>query len=80
MNAVSFSKASDTHNLEEKVLLDSSGWFSNETQSDLEELLEAVRKEARIEVLYRRSGDKKQQRAVADPYGLVWGCPQIVDT
>ena len=71
MNAVSFSKASDTHNLDKKVLLDSSGWFSNETQSDLEGLLEAVRNEARIEVLYRRSGNKKRQRAVADPYGLV---------
>ena len=71
LNAVSSSRASDTHNLEEKVLFDSSGWFSNETQSDLEGLLEAVRNEARIEVLYRRSGDKKLQRAVADPYGLV---------
>lgn len=71
VNAVSRPPVSDVHSLDEKVLLDSSSWFSSETHSDLEELLQAVRKEARIKVLYRRSGEKTSHWDVVDPYGLV---------
>lgn len=71
VEAVLRPRDSETHELGEKILLDSGGWFSNEENSDLEELLMAVRKDSRIEALYRSSGEKKSRWFVADPYGLV---------
>ncbi len=57
--------------LADVLRIDSSGWFSNEHNMDLHDLLEAARNRRRIRLRYRRSGELVSTQLLVDPYGLI---------